>query len=152
MTTAKDAACDEPHASLLIQLLKAVKVAHEVEEAAPGRRFTQHGTSDSHRLVAHDDVLVQSWRKPYRSLPTLKAVDVAQETQEAAPGRRFSRGTQHGTRDSHRLVASDHTILNMHSSVELPEGAEECGTFDESAMPCQGFHILGGSSTASASA
>ena len=131
-----------------MQLLKAVKVAHEMEEAAPGHHVTQHGTSDSHRLVAHDDVLVQSRRTPHRSLLVPKAVEVAQEIEEAGPGRH---GTQHGTSVSHRIVASDHTILNMHSSVELPGGGvEECGTFDESGMPCQGFHISGGSSTASA--
>jgi len=146
MTPTKNAACDKPHASLLIQLLKAVKVAHEMEEAAPGHHFTQHGTSDSPRLVTHDNVLVQSWRKPHRRLLIRKAVDVAQEIEEAAQGRR---GTQHGTSDSHRIVASGHTILNMHSSVELPEGAEERGTFDERAMSCQGFHILGGSSSGS---
>ena len=147
MPPAKNAADDEPHASPLIQLLKAVKVAHEMEETGPGRRFTQRGTSDSHRLVAHDDVLVQSWRKPHRSLHILKAVEVAEEIEEAAPGRR---STRYGTSDSQRLVARDHAILNIHRSVELPEGAVECGTFDKSAMPCQGFRIFGGSSTASA--
>ena len=58
MTPADNSVCDEPHTSL-IQLLKAVAEAHELEEAAPGRQDTLHGTHDLQRLVAYDRVLVQ---------------------------------------------------------------------------------------------
>ena len=60
MTLPKNAAYHEPQPNL-IQLLKAVTVAREIEEAAPGRQDTRHGTSDS--LVAHDHVLVQCRRQ-----------------------------------------------------------------------------------------
>jgi len=95
MTPPKNAA----YHSNLVQLLKAVAVAHEMEEAAPGRQDTRHGTRDSHarlpgkgmsdsrRLVAHDHVLVQCRREHHAS--------------------------------------SD--ILDMHRNVELPEVAEEPG-------------------------
>jgi len=63
MTPPNNAACEEPHTSL-IQLLKAVADAHELEEAAPSRQDTPHGTRDSQRLVAHDHVLVQCRRAP----------------------------------------------------------------------------------------
>ena len=59
MMRAKNAAHDEQDTSL-IRLLKAVQVAHKIEEASPGRRGTRHGTSDSQRLMAHDHVLTQS--------------------------------------------------------------------------------------------
>jgi len=110
----------KPPTSLLIHLLKAVEVVHEVKDAAPGLHNTLHETSDSH-LVAHDDLLV--WRKPHTGLliQLLNPVEIA-------PGRR---GTRHGTS---RFVASGHTILNSelparnHSEVpgggsEVPEGA-----------------------------
>ena len=60
MTNAKNDANqpDEPRTRLLILLIKAVEVAHEKEEAAPGRHST-HGKSDSRRLEAHDHVLLQ---------------------------------------------------------------------------------------------
>ena len=58
MTPPNNAAYDEPHTSL-IQLLKAVADAHEIEEAVSGRQDPPHGTRDSQRLVAHDRVLVQ---------------------------------------------------------------------------------------------
>jgi len=87
-----------PTTSRHFQLLKAVEVAHETRRAAPGRRDTQHETSDLHHIVAHDDVLVRSWGAPLTSLliQPLNAV-------EDAPGRR---GTRHGTSDSHRLVSN----------------------------------------------
>ena len=112
----------KPTTSRLIHLLKSVEVAHEVKDAAPGRQDTTHETSESHRLVAHDDVLVQLWRKPHTSLLTqpLDTVEVA-------------RGTLHRTGDSHRLVPSGHTILNF---PEVLEGADERGHFaDLSARP-----------------
>ena len=59
MTNSKNAS--EPSTSLLIQLLKAVEVAHETEETCPGRHSTK-SASDSLRLEAHDDVLVQCRR------------------------------------------------------------------------------------------
>jgi hypothetical protein len=62
MTPPENAAHPEPHTNLA-QLLKAVAVAHEIEEAAPGRQDTRHETSDSQRLVAHDHVLVQCRRE-----------------------------------------------------------------------------------------
>jgi hypothetical protein len=62
MTPAKDAASDDPHATRLIQLLKAVEVAHAMHEAAPGRR-TPQGTSDSRCLDGHDHVLLQCRRE-----------------------------------------------------------------------------------------
>ena len=85
----------KPTTSRLIHILKAVEVVQEVQGAAPGRQDTMHETSDSHRLEAHDDVLVQSWRKPHTSLLTqpLDVVEVA-------------RGTRHGTSDSHRITPS----------------------------------------------
>jgi hypothetical protein len=49
----------KPHTSRLIELLKAVEVAHETQQAAD----TRHGTSNSQRLVAHDHVLVQRQRE-----------------------------------------------------------------------------------------
>jgi hypothetical protein len=52
----------EPHKSFS-QLIKAVAVAHEMEEAPPSRHGTSHGMSDSQRLVAHDQVLVQRRRE-----------------------------------------------------------------------------------------
>jgi len=166
MPPSKDAACDEPRTSHF-ELLKAVEVAHEMKDAAPGRRDSQHGTCDSQRLVAHDQELVQCRRKPTTSrlIHLLKAVEVAREVQDAAPGRQdtmhetsdshrlvahddvlvqswskphtsllaqsldaveVARGTRHGTRDSHRLVASGHTILNF---PEVLEGAEDRGHF-----------------------
>jgi len=65
ITPPKNAAYHEPHTNLM-QLLKAVAVAHEIEEAAPGRQDTRHGTSVSQGLVAHDHVLVQCWREHHR--------------------------------------------------------------------------------------
>jgi hypothetical protein len=78
MTPAKNTAYDEPHTSL-IQLLKAVEAAHEIEAAATGRRGTRHGTSDSQRLVAHDHVLVQGRRETHTSVlvELLEAVEVS---------------------------------------------------------------------------
>ena len=58
MMPAKNAAHDEQHTSL-IRLLKAVQVAHKIEEA-PGRRGSRHGTSDSQHLVVNDHALAQS--------------------------------------------------------------------------------------------
>ena len=164
MPPPNDAACDEPRTSHL-ELLKAVKVAHE-KNAAPGRRDSQHGTCDSQRLVAHDQELVQRWRKPTTSrlLHFLKAVEVAHEVKDASPGRQdtmhetsdshrldahdellvqswrtprtsvltrpldaveVAHGIRHGTSDAPRLVASSHTILNP----ELLEGADDRGHF-----------------------
>ena len=62
MTPQTNAAYHEPHTNL-IQLLKAVAVAREMEEAAPGRQDPRHGTSDLQRLEAHDHVLVQCRRE-----------------------------------------------------------------------------------------
>ena len=103
----------KPTTSRLIHLLKAVEVVHEVQDAAPSRQDTMHETSDSHRLEAHDDVLVQSRRKPHTSLltQTLDAAEVA-------------RGTRHGTSDSHHLMS--HTILNYPDVLEF---AAERGRF-----------------------
>ena len=101
----------KPPTSVLMHLLKAVEVVHEMKDAAPGLHNTLHETSDSH-LVAHDNVLVQSRRKPHTGL----------RTQPLAPGRR---GTRHGTSSSRRSVASGHTMLNA----EEPEGAESGGDF-----------------------
>ena len=56
---AKSAASHEQRTSL-DQLLKAVEVAHEIEEVSPGRHGNRHEASDSQRLVAHDHVLAQS--------------------------------------------------------------------------------------------
>ncbi|KAJ1466854.1 hypothetical protein T484DRAFT_1922003 [Baffinella frigidus] len=121
---------NEPHTSLF-QLLKAVEVANEIEEAAPARR-------DSQPLVAHDHVLVQC-REAHTSslihLQLLKAVEVAHEIEEAA----VRRG------DSEPLVAHDHVLvqrrrkqrgsdmLNQHCSFELLGRAEEIGNFEKSA-------------------
>ena len=113
------AAYAEPTTSLHLLLLKAVEVAHETKRAAPGRRDTQHETRDPHHPVAHDDVLVQSWRAPL-TRPLIQPLNAV----EGAPGRR---GTRHETSDSHRLVANDHAILN---NFELPGGAEERRHFD----------------------
>jgi len=55
MTPARDAASDEPHATLLIQLLKTEEVAREIEEAYHGRRTP--------RLEAHAHVLEQCRRE-----------------------------------------------------------------------------------------
>jgi hypothetical protein len=116
------AAYAEPTTSLHLLLLKAVEVAHETKRAAPGRRDTRHETNNSHHhLVAHDDVLVHSWRAPLTS-PLIQPLNAV----EGAPGRR---GTRHGTSDSHRLASNDHAILNF----ELPRGAEERGHFGEGA-------------------
>ena len=52
----------KPPTSHLMHLLKAVEVVHEMKDAAN----TLHETSDAH-LVAHDEVLVQSRRKPRTS-------------------------------------------------------------------------------------
>ena len=85
MTPTKNAARDESHTSR-IQLLKAVEVAHEIEEASPGRRGTRHGTSDLQRLVAHDQVLVQGLRNSHTSLLVLRlleAGEVAHGTEHA---------------------------------------------------------------------
>ena len=62
MTNAKNAS-DEPRSSLLLQLLKAVEVAHEIED-----RHSTKSTSDARRLEAHDDVLVQRQRQRRESL------------------------------------------------------------------------------------
>ncbi|KAJ1481490.1 hypothetical protein T484DRAFT_2022284 [Baffinella frigidus] len=53
----------KPRTSVHIQLLPDVEDGREIEEAAPRRGGTLHRTSDSHRLVAHDHVLVQSRRE-----------------------------------------------------------------------------------------
>jgi hypothetical protein len=92
MTPARDAARDESHTSR-IQLLKAVEVAHEIEEAAPERHGSWHETRDSQRLVAHDQVLVQGRRKPRTSLRIvrlLEAVEVAHEIEDAGESRQIS--------------------------------------------------------------
>ena len=70
MTPPENAAHQEPHTNLT-QLLKAVAVAHEIEEAAPGRQDTRRETSDSQRLVAHDHVLVQCRREHHGFSDTL---------------------------------------------------------------------------------
>jgi hypothetical protein len=62
-----------------------VEVAHEMKDAASGRR------GDSHLLATHDDVLVQCRRKRRTSLLTQPL----------------------GTSDSHRLVGNGHTILDF---------------------------------------
>jgi len=130
LALAKNAAYDEPARSLHIQLIMAVAAAHEIEEAAPGRHGTQHGTSE--RLVAHDRVVVQRRREPQTSFSQLiKAVAVAHEIVEAPPGRH---ATRHGMSDSQLLVEHDQVLvqrrrerrgltdnLNMHHSFERPE-------------------------------
>ncbi|KAJ1466731.1 hypothetical protein T484DRAFT_1756408 [Baffinella frigidus] len=142
MTSAKNAAYDEPHTSLHM-LLKAVEIAHETE--------ARQGTSDAERLVAHDQVLVQCRHEPHTHLRIrpLKAVEV----EEAALSRR---GTRHEAVYSHRLVAQDRVrvpcgfpgILHKHRIFEMLAAAGEPGNFDDSApvfppstpaMPCQGF-------------
>ena len=107
------AAYAAPTNSRLFQLLQAVEVAHETKRAAPCRRDEM---SDSHQLVAHDDVLVQSWRAPLMR-PLIQPINAAEPR----------RAPRHGTSDSHRLVANDHAILN---NFELPGGAEERRHFD----------------------
>jgi len=89
----------KPPTSVLMHLLKAVEVVHEMKDAAPGLRNTLHETSDSH-LVAHDDVLVQSWRKPH---------------------------TGHGTSSSRRFVASGHTMLNSEEPEGAVSGGDFAG-------------------------
>jgi hypothetical protein len=56
MTSATIVAPNEQRTSHLIQLLKAVEVAHEKEDDSPG-------TSESQRLEAHDHVLVKCLRE-----------------------------------------------------------------------------------------
>jgi hypothetical protein len=79
MTPAKNTAGDEKHTSL-IQLLKAVEVAHEIEAAA-----TRHGTSDSQRLVAHDHVLVQCRRK-HRGFSDVLNMHISSDLPKGEPG------------------------------------------------------------------
>jgi len=73
----------EPHTSLRIHPLKAVEVAHEIEEAAPGINSTRHGTSDSHGIVAHDHVLVQ-FRREQSEFPDLLNMHDSFELAEGA--------------------------------------------------------------------
>ena len=109
MTPAKNAAYDESEKSLHIQLIMAVTVAHEKGEAAPGRHGTQHGTSDSQHLVAHDRMIVQRQHEPPKSFSLLiKAVAAAHEIEEAPPSRH---GTSHGMSDSQCLVAHDQVLV-----------------------------------------
>ena len=61
----------QPKPNHLIQLLKAVEVTH---------KDAQHVTSDSQRLVAHDQVLVQCRPKP-RTVSFNPHVEVFQRTQ-----------------------------------------------------------------------
>ena len=132
MSLANNAAYDESARSLHIQLIMAVAVANEKEEAAPSRHGTQHGTSDSQRLVAHDRMIVQRRREPHKSFSQLiKAVAVAHEIVEAPPS---CHGTSHGMSDSQVLVAHDQVlvqrrrkhpgladILSMHRNFERSE-------------------------------
>ena len=77
MTSPNNADYDESHTTL-IQLLKAVADFQEIEEAAPGRQDTPHGTRDSQRLVAHDRVLVQC-RCAFSLLPKQHSRDALSE-------------------------------------------------------------------------
>ena len=157
MSLANNAAYDESPRSLHIQLIMAVAVANEKEEAAPGRHSTQHGTSDSQRLVAHDRMIVQRRREPHKSFSQLiKAVAVAHEIVEAPPS---CHGTSHGMSDSQVLVAHDQVLvqrrrehrghadnLNMHRSFERLETNPETSMRghplscqkNTRAMPCPG--------------
>ena len=107
MTNAKNAS-DEPRSSLLLQLLKAVEVAHETED-----RHSTNSTSDAPRLEAHDDVLVLCRRERRESL------------EKCRRDRRVSSDIL--------STPSSFDILGMTSSLELPEVVEERADFDESA-------------------